>query len=95
MLVMRSGGEKYILNELLRLYADMKEGSFKQQFKAFIIKWYKIYAVTLIEVEKGHQAISVAFHAVVFGGTLKSFFPIVCLGLLPNKLSLYLFYKLR
>ena len=92
---MRSGGEKYILNELLRLYADMKEGSFKQQFKAFIIKWYKIYAVTLIEVEKGHQAISVAFHAVVFGGTLKSFFPIVCLGLLPNKLSLYLFYKLR
>lgn len=92
---MRSGGEKYTLNELLRLYADMKEGSFKQQFKAFIIKWYKIYAVTLIEVEKGHQAISVAFHAVVFGGTLKSFFPIVCLGLLPNKLSLYLFYKLR
>lgn len=92
---MRSGGEKYILNELLRLYTDIKEESLKRQFKAFIIKWYKIYAVTLIEVEQGHRALSVAFHAISFGGTLKSFFPIICLSLLPNKLSLYLFYKLR
>lgn len=91
----RSGGESYILNELLCLYKDMKEGDLKHQFKEFIIKWYKIYAVTLIEVEKGHQAFVVAIKAILFGGMLKSFFPIICLSLLPNKFSLYLFYKLR
>ncbi len=92
---MRSGGEKYILDELLALYISMEEGIFKRQFKEFIIKWYKIHAVILIEVEKGHQAFKLAFKAIKFGGTLKTFFPIICLSLLPNKFSSYLFYKLR
>lgn len=92
---MRSGGEKYILDELLALYISMEEGIFKRQFKEFIIKWYKIHAVILIEVEKGHQAFKLAFKAIKFGGKLKIFFPIICLSLLPNKFSSYLFYKLR
>ena len=55
----------------------------------------KIYAVIQIEIGQGHKAIKIAYKAMVFGGTVKSFFPILILGMLPNKLSRILFLKLR
>ena len=85
---MRAGSEGQVLVELLLLYDREKNHVLKSQLKKYIIRWYKIYAVIQIEIGQGHKAM-------VFGGTVKSFFPILILGMLPNKLSRILFLKLR
>ena len=92
---MRAGSEGQVLVELLLLYDREKNHVLKSQLKKYIIRWYKIYAVIQIEIGQGHKAIKIAYKAMVFGGTVKSFFPILILGMLPNKLSRILFLKLR
>lgn len=92
---MRAGSEGLVLVELLLLYDREKNYVLKSQLKKYIIRWYKIYAVIQIEIGQGHKAIKIVYKAMLFGGTVKSFFPILILGMLPNKLSRILFLKLR
>lgn len=91
----RAGKEDYILKELKRMYSLETCTLKKQALKSYIIRWYKIYAVTQIEIEKGHTSFLIALEAIRFGGSLKSFLPIWALSLFPNKCSLAIFKKLR
>lgn len=91
----RAGSEYIVLQSLFDLYKLESCYTIKKQLKQYILRWYKIYAVIQIEIEKGHNALKIAYKAICFGGTLKEFFPIIILALLPNKISRILFLKLR
>lgn len=91
----RAGGERYITNELRKLYDEMSNGQQKQFIKDYIIRWYKIYAVTLIEIRKSHSALSVALEAIKFGGPLKMFIPIICLSLFPGKMASFILKTIK
>ncbi len=81
----RAGGEEYILQELLKLYDNCKDSSMKPQMKAYIIRWYKIYSILLIQTGRGRLVLSVAKRALAFGGKALTFLPLICISFLPVK----------
>lgn len=91
----RSGSEEFVLNELLSLYNKETRQVTKAQLKQYIIRWYKIYSVIQIEIGNGHLAVAIANDAIRFGGSVRTFLSVFILGIMPNKLSRFLFLKLR
>ena len=90
--VQRSGGEQYVLYELLKLYHKHPD---IVGLKDYIIRWYKIYCVLCIEINDNHKILKLAPAAIKFGGSKLQFIILYILGLLPAALSKYIFFKLR
>lgn len=88
----RKGGEDYILQELKKLYY---QDSNIRGLKDYVLRWYKIYCVLLIEYYENHRIPHIAKEAIKFGGDVKIFIPLIIFGLMPSKLAFKLFYKLR
>ena len=90
--VQRSGGEQYVLDELLKLYHEHPN---IVGLKDYVIRWYKIYCVLCIEINNNHKILELAPAAIKFGGSKLQFIILYILGLLPAALSKYIFFKLR
>lgn len=91
----RLGGEDYVLNGLLSLYNETEDPDLKSQLREYVLRWYKIYCVILIECTLCHRALPLAARAMRFGGSAKTFMPIMAFGLLPSSAARSLFYRLR
>jgi hypothetical protein len=91
----RLGQEDYIANELIKLYALMEEGEVRDQLKAYIARWYKVWSVLLIEANQNHKSFNTAMDGLKWGGSMKQFLPIIVLSMMPSILAKNLFYKLR
>lgn len=92
---LRLGGERFVADELIKLYDSEQSIEKKKFFKAYITRWLKSWCIILIEAEKNHYAINIAFEGLKWGGKLKHFIPIIVLTLLPAKASKKIFYSLR
>lgn len=90
--IQRSGGEQYVLDELLKLYNDHSD---LVGLKDYVIRWYKIYCVLSIEINNNHKILKLAPEAIKFGGSKLQFMLIYIFGLMPTAISKYLFFKLR
>lgn len=90
--IQRSGGEQYVLDELLKLYNDHSD---LVGLKDYVIRWYKIYCVLSIEINNNHKILKLAPEAIKFGGSKLQFMLLYIFGLMPTAISKYLFYKLR
>lgn len=90
--VQRSGGEQYVLDELLKLFYEHPN---IVGLKDYVIQWYKIYCVLSIEINNNHKILKLAPAAIKFGGSKLQFIILYILGLLPAALSKYIFFKLR
>lgn len=90
--VQRSGGEQYVLDQLLALY---RQYSHVVGLKDFVIRWYKIYCVLSIEIKNNRRILQLAPEAIKFGGNKVQFSILYFLGLLPPAVSKSLFYKLK
>lgn len=91
----REGGEDYIMSELLRIYDEETGTIKKEQIKEYLIFWHKLQSVLYIENYKSHKAVPLSIKAIKLGGTPSTFLQLICLGLLPPKLSRYIFFKFR
>lgn len=87
----RSGGEQYVLDELLKLYHSNPSKALKD----YIFRWYKIYCVLLIEYEENHKINWIAFQAISFGGSIATFGMLSIFSLMPSRFARWLFLKLR
>lgn len=90
--VQRSGGEQFVLDELLKLYSTHPN---IVGLKDYVIRWYKIYCVLSIEINNNHKILKLAPEAIRFGGNKLQFGLFYIFGLMPTALSKYLFFKLR
>lgn len=90
--VQRSGGEQKVLDSLLELYKTYQNVI---GLRDYIIRWYKIYCVLLIEIGDNHRILSLSREAIRFGGQKSTFLLLYILGLLPSGLAKYIFFKLR
>lgn len=90
--VQRSGGEQYVLDELLKLYHTHSN---IVGLKDYVIRWYKIYCVLCIEINNNHKILKLAPEAIKFGGSKRQFIILYIFGLMPATLSKYIFFKLR
>jgi len=90
--IQRSGGEQYVLDELLKLYNDHSD---LVGLKDYVIRWYKIYCVLSIEINNNHKILKLAPEAIKFGGSKLQFMLLYIFGLMPTAISKYLFFKLR
>lgn len=90
--IQRSGGEQYVLDELLKLYSTHPD---IVGLKDYVIRWYKIYCVLSIEINNNHKILKLAPEAIKLGGSKLQFMLLYILGLMPTALSKYLFFKLR
>lgn len=90
--IQRSGGEQYVLDELLKLYSTHPN---IVGLKDYVIRWYKIYCVLSIEINNNHKILKLAPEAIRFGGNKLQFGLLYIFGLMPTAISKYLFYKLR
>ena len=91
----RSGNEEQVLQALLQLYHSCPTNVPKLHIKKYVIRWFKIYAVTLIETERNHKVISIAIRAIKFGGPVKIFVPLMCFGCFPSQIAKKIFKLLR
>lgn len=90
--IQRSGGEQYVLDELLKLYSTHPD---IVGLKDYVIRWYKIYCVLSIEINNNHKILKLAPEAIKFGGSKLQFMLLYIFGLMPTAISKYLFFKLR
>lgn len=90
--VQRSGGEQYVLDELLKLYHSHSN---VVGLKDYVIRWYKIYCVLCIEINNNHKILKLAPEAIKFGGSKRQFIILYIFGLMPATLSKYIFFKFR
>ena len=90
--VQRSGGEQYVLDELLKLFYEHPN---IVGLKDYVIRWYKIYCVLCIEINNNHKILKLAPEAIKFGGSKRQFIILYIFGLMPATLSKYIFFKLR
>ena len=90
--IQRSGGEQYVLDELLKLYSTHPD---IVGLKDYVIRWYKIYCVLSIEINNNHKILKLAPEAIKFGGSKLQFMLLYIFALMPTAISKYLFFKLR
>lgn len=90
--IQRSGGEQYVLDELLKLYSTHPD---IVGLKDYVIRWYKIYCVLSIEINNNHKILKLAPEAIKFGGSKLQFMLLYIFGLMPTAISKYLFFKFR
>lgn len=86
----RSGGEQFVLDQLLLLCRDNDIAALKD----YIIRWYRIYCILLIEIGDNHKIPTIALQAIKFGGSPLVFSALILFGLLPSKFALFLFNKI-
>lgn len=91
---MRAGGEAFVLRELMALY-ELSDILLRSQIQQYVLWWYKVYCVLLIENKDNHKAIPLSLRAIRFGGDIRKFLPIIVLGTLPPAFAKRLFLKLR
>lgn len=92
----RLGGEQYVLDELLKLYADDSLICVeKHSLKSYIHRWYRIYCVLLIEGRQNHKVLKIGSEAIKFGAPKSIMSQLILLGLLPTNFARWLFLKVR
>lgn len=80
----RFSEEDAVLNGLQKLYLTESNCVVKKQLKCYILRWYKIQCVIMLEIGMGWKCCITAQEALRKGGSAKHFLPLIVLGLLPN-----------
>ena len=80
----RFSEEDVVLNGLQKLYITESNWEVKKQLKCYILRWYKIQCVIMLEIGMGWKCCINAQEALRKGGSAKHFLPLIVLGLLPN-----------
>lgn len=80
----RFSEEDAVLNGLQQLYVSESNSETKRQLKCYILRWYKIQCVIMLEIGMGRKCRINALEALRNGGTAKHFLPLIILGFLPN-----------
>lgn len=76
-----------VLDNLLLLYKEYNSNDLKN----YIIRWYKIQCVILLEIGYNRVMRNKAIEAIKFGGSKKIFYPIIFLSVLPSFVSKQIF----
>ena len=91
---MRVGGEAFVLQELVSLY-EVSDVLSRSHIQQYILWWYRVYCVLLIESNKNRKALSLSLQAIRIGGNIRKFLPIIVMGILPSGFAKRLLLKLR
>lgn len=84
---LRYDNQDPVLDNLLLLYKKYNSNDFKN----YIIRWYKIQCVILLEIGYNGRMRKKAIDAINFGGPKKIFYPIIFLSILPSFVSKQIF----
>ncbi len=77
-----------VLEGLLELYRNMDDAKKKKELHQYILRWYKMQCVIMLEFGAGFMCVKNACKAILKGGNMTIFIPLIILGLLPQRLSL-------
>lgn len=80
----RFSEEDAVLKGLQQLYLSEGNSEVKRHLKSYILRWYKIQCVIMLEIGMGWKCCIKAQEALKNGGAAKHFLPLIILGLLPN-----------
>lgn len=88
---LRYDNQDPVLDNLLLLYKEYNSNDLKN----YIIRWYKIQCVILLEIGYNRVMRKKAIEAIKFGGPKKIFYPIIFLSILPSFVSKQIFKLTR
>ena len=84
----RFSKKDFVLEGLEELESNMNDAEKKRELHKYILRWYKIQCVIMLEMGTGFMCIKNAFKALLKGGNVTIFVPLIVLGLLPQGLAL-------
>ena len=80
----RFSEKDYVLEQLTILKNNIQDPILKNDLYKYILRWYKIQCVIMLEIGMGLKCCGNAIKAIKDGGAAKQFIPLIVLGLLPN-----------
>lgn len=84
----RFSKKDFVLDGLEELESNMNDAKKRRDLHKYILRWYKIQCVIMLEMGAGFMCIKNAFKALLNGGKITIFIPLILLGVFPHSLSL-------
>ena len=84
----RFSEKDYVLEQLTILKNSIQDPILKKDIHKYILRWYKIQCVIMLEIKEQMRCFKYSFKAIREGGRIQIFLPLIILSCLPHNLCL-------